>query len=105
MRVSLCPIFYQYQDLYLSLLTLKGNFNKNYRLLEMLYRWKKYKNHADGVNTFDIWNIESDFNFNPFGGAKPHLSGRVGELRSGLTLSKPRHLCRGAEGLTYGWLF
>jgi len=36
----------------------------------------------------------------PFDGAKARLSGRVIKRRSGSTLSKPRHLCRGAEGLT-----
>ena len=40
----------------------------------------------------------------PFGGAKLRPLGRCVKRRSGSTLSKPQHLCWGAEGLTFCFL-
>ena len=37
----------------------------------------------------------------PFGGAKLRPLGRYAERRSGSTLSKPQHLRRGVEGLSF----
>jgi hypothetical protein len=64
MRVSPDPIFYQYQDLYLSLLALEENFNKNYRLIELLYQWKKYNPSGHYDLSTRPWNTESASNVN-----------------------------------------